>query len=728
MLINKLLYPPFTALKFSLKPGKIMPLSNWSSGTKLNEEKLRPALDALTKEDYDEFLKRARSIGLPIKTAWDAKVAADKTLEKNKFTSNPKFREYLIDIISVDHTDKKGEADTPLPIETIKALKTQLRDLRLFLTVWEDPGLRKEDDKQIRQLIKYKADIDKEDRYSVKIALLALIFSLSQKANELIKQEEESHIYYEKMDLYEKDNIESFKKNTTTEALIEFLIKDINKLNQFISLRYLDPDSKKETVLNNVEKLRQKNMAKIKKIGDAIYSFDRPTKKKKALITLSVFIALLASLGEGISTGGAIYLLFTPLLAIPAIPPLAITLGILVFVVGFIANFRFFVQNFPDFLINLCKKGGVTEFINSEGKREQLSHKKKGGLGIGVIISLCVGVTGATLTGTVLAKFFLALPFALGIIFPHLIAGILAATVFLVLTVSVLSAIITALKKPTPTLDDLKQGFRNKLQQIKNSSMTEKFSNLIQVLLISFALGGLLWFRIVAGIDLSKILSSGGLGWGIAAAAIVSVFAFIAQIPFNILSVNKLKNVLITFSNKIKTSSVSNAIKSIFSMVLLIANAAGNAALVVDNKNLSLSIAGSVGCGINSWGGNIPGQDEQNMIQIKKRAKATEAILDNLSDFEKRLKDSLNSDENNSIKPVKDGSNFIAESSGEEPSITPSLITNKKLPPVEEINYSIPGNSNSNSISFFSATGKEEAVGALQQVTNHSNSGKSCKL
>ncbi len=705
-----------------------MPLSNWSSGTKLNEEKLRPALDALTKEDYDEFLKRARSIGLPIKTAWDAKVAADKTLEKNKFTSNPKFREYLIDIISVDHTDKKGEADTPLPIETIKALKTQLRDLRLFLTVWEDPGLRKEDDKQIRQLIKYKADIDKEDRYSVKIALLALIFSLSQKANELIKQEEESHIYYEKMDLYEKDNIESFKKNTTTEALIEFLIKDINKLNQFISLRYLDPDSKKETVLNNVEKLRQKNMAKIKKIGDAIYSFDRPTKKKKALITLSVFIALLASLGEGISTGGAIYLLFTPLLAIPAIPPLAITLGILVFVVGFIANFRFFVQNFPDFLINLCKKGGVTEFINSEGKREQLSHKKKGGLGIGVIISLCVGVTGATLTGTVLAKFFLALPFALGIIFPHLIAGILAATVFLVLTVSVLSAIITALKKPTPTLDDLKQGFRNKLQQIKNSSMTEKFSNLIQVLLISFALGGLLWFRIVAGIDLSKILSSGGLGWGIAAAAIVSVFAFIAQIPFNILSVNKLKNVLITFSNKIKTSSVSNAIKSIFSMVLLIANAAGNAALVVDNKNLSLSIAGSVGCGINSWGGNIPGQDEQNMIQIKKRAKATEAILDNLSDFEKRLKDSLNSDENNSIKPVKDGSNFIAESSGEEPSITPSLITNKKLPPVEEINYSIPGNSNSNSISFFSATGKEEAVGALQQVTNHSNSGKSCKL
>jgi hypothetical protein len=489
----------------------------------LTATNLSALLEDLRLGYYNEFLKKARRLGGFVKKDWYKHYdqLKDPSIEKNKFTSNKKFRQYLIDELSTKINTSISES------KINSGAKTELSNLRLFLMVWANSSLMQESE---IEPYKYKKSLDISDRHAVNIALLALLFTLSERNNEYIKQIEISEIYFQK-DLHEKDNVGSFKEKTTKNDLINFISEHLNRLEQLVLLR--SPDIKKNTSFSE-EEFKKKKSEEIIKIGTAISSFITPTKKKKALKYLGIFIAGIASLAAGISTGGAVYLLF-PTFVIPAI----IT-GVFVCVVGVIANFRFFSENLPNFLLSLVKKGGATEFINQQGRREQLSRLKKYLLlPIALLASLTVGISGAALTYTAILSFVSSVLPMLAILWPPLplvIVGILALSVLVVLTVSTFNAIIEMLKTPLSSLKDLRKIFS--IENIRKLNARQILSCVIQALLIPVALFGLVYFRITAGVDLSTLT-------GLVGAIISGVLAFIAQIAFTVLSINKLNNALI---------------------------------------------------------------------------------------------------------------------------------------------------------------------------------------
>lgn len=466
-----------------------------------------------------------------------------------------------------------------------------------FLEVWEESSLSREigDKKRERQSIKSKGKIDKHDRRAIKKALLKL-----------------GPLFLEKADASsaEVDTI----KFSSVEALIFAVTKEIN------ALENSKPNS------NLVEKSQEAIKREIGNIQHAISSFDTPTKKKKTLKYLGIFIAWIASLAAGISTGGAVYLLF-PTLLIPAI-----VVGVFIFAVGYVANFRFFSQNLPNFLLSLVKKGGATEFINQEGKREQFSRIKKYLLlPLALLASLTVGISGAALTYTAILGFVSSVLPMLAVLWPPLpivIVAILAFSVLVVLSVSTFNAIIEMLKKPLPSLGDLKQAFS--IEKIRQLGARQIFSCIMHALLIPVALFGLVYFRITAGVDLSTLT-------GLVSAIVTGVAAFIAQIAFTVLSIDKLNKALVrpfaasstqtdnlVARSQSRFSRIKSSLSWIYAPVALVSNAVGNAALVYNGS--PLSTAGAVACGLNSLAGNIP---EQDVNQIK-RAEVTIAIVNKL--------------------------------------------------------------------------------------------------
>jgi hypothetical protein len=670
-------------------------------------------LEDLHQESYSEFLEKARLLGNSVKKDWYAQA----TNEKDKFTSNRNFKEFLI----------KKMARIPLPVENrfdeIKALKTKLSHLQLFLAVWDDADLSREENKQIRPQVKYKAKLDKDDRHAVKIALLALAFTLSEQTDEWILSQEANKANASQVTHEQRADIRvtSFKEITTTEALNDLISKCIrelirresrftlktyiDKLSKHDAIKYkdlIDELSKKNDRLKQLDEIRKKPALaqKIAKIAKAISSFDTPTKKKKTLKYLGIFIAWIASLAAGISTGGAVYLLF-PTLVIPAI-----TVGVFIFAVGYIANFRFFSQNLPNFLLSLAKKGGATEFINREGKREQLSRLKKYLLlPLALLASLTVGISGAALTYTAILSLVSSILPMLAMLWPPLpivLVGILAVSVLIVLSVSTFNAIIEMFKKPLPSLAALRETFS--IEKIRQLGARQIIACIMQALLIPVALFGLVYFRIIAGVDLSTLT-------GLVSAVISGVAALIAQIAFTVLSINKLNKALMhPFASSTQAGNLADTsrkgwfsrIKStlawIYAPVCLISNAVGNAALVYNGS--PLSTAGAVACGLNSLAGNIP---EQDMNQIK-RVEATTAIVNKLYTLEQNLNDA-----------TEENSNILKGAGANSPSSKKGLSSDILAYP----NNSQP--SGSNSASFFPSTQRvdNDKHGGLSKSKSH---------
>lgn len=166
------------------------------------ETHVASALRNLQDRNFHQFLSNSRRIGRLIKKEWDAKLYQEKnkTAEKYKFTSNPVFKEFLVTVID-------GKSNTKTEPTYINELKSKLSDLALFLMIWkDDPYLseefeieqsnlsktEKKERKKLRQLIKYKSSLDKDDRYAINIALQTMAFILCQQSNNFIKQEEKN--------------------------------------------------------------------------------------------------------------------------------------------------------------------------------------------------------------------------------------------------------------------------------------------------------------------------------------------------------------------------------------------------------------------------------------------------------------------------------------------------------------------------------------------------------
>jgi hypothetical protein len=596
--------------------------------------------------DYQQLLSGLRRIGRPIKQTW-LKSSAAKNSKKSKFTSNPVFKQFLIE----------GIDEFKIPESSnISQLKNQLSRLALFLMVWkDDPNLAQESEqlnlsetekKKLRQQIKFKSSLDKDDRYAINIALQTMVFILCQQSNNLIKHQETLHNYDK--DFAWENNVNFFKILNTKQNLIKYISAHIKKLNKFESHRYVN-------VINYELSFNEKQQ-EIKKIVEAIAAFQTSNKKKKLLKYFGIFIAVIAALACGLSTGADIFLFISNF-------PVAITIGVLFFSFGFYANFNFFSVNFPDFLLSLFKKGGISEYIDLEGKRRQFSAIYKFLLALVVVASIMVGAGTTALTfatilsaiatilaGVTISNIATAIPTiiaAVAIIWPPLpliiigVIGVLAVMVGITLTIAVLTASNGSLKKIAALnltfIELVKYAWNNCkewVKNFKNLKTHQKVGYAITILLLPIALFGLAYFRYTAGADLAEFISVIG-------AAVTGVISYIAQMAFTALAVNKLSNILIKpFSSSATQQEASSTPKSIFSQVksnviypvCLIGNAGANAMLVYNGS--ALSGAGAAACGLNSLAGNTSEPDTNRPF----RNSATNALVTELENFDKNTR------------------------------------------------------------------------------------------
>ncbi len=574
---------------------------------------------------YHQLFSDLRRLGRPIKQEW---LKSPAPIEKYKFTANPGFKQFLLEKIKKSNlNDEPTKKDIP---QEINQLKKQLSLLSLVLMVWkDDPKLEQESKseqlpesepaKRSRQQIKYKSSIDKDDRYAINIALQAMAFILCQQSNKLIKDRENKIIYAKDYALTEEAEINLFKAVDSKQDLLDFISKHIQRLNEFESERYLR--------VNNEEPLSQQE---IEKIGAAIAAFQTPNKKKKLLKYFGIFLALIAALACGLATGGAIILLF------PSLSATAFILGGLIAFFGFKANFGFFSKNFSDFLLSLLKKGGITEYIDIEGKRRQFSATYKYLLRPLVIIaSLTVGVGTISLTYITVSGLVAKLLPILAIIWPPLpliIVGVLAVAVGIALTIAVFTASLELLKNVAA----LNMGFKKLcahaykncvdfFKNLKNLPTRKKVELALMLFLLPIALAGLAYFRYTAGVDLS-------ISIGVAAAIVMGIVAYIPQMAFTYLSINKFKNFLINLffptpqvENNPSTKSTLDRVKSVLSKIWywlgLVINAVGNAVLVFTGS--VTSILGAIACALNSLTGNMLAPD----VSRAKRNHATQRIV-----------------------------------------------------------------------------------------------------
>ncbi len=346
--------------------------------------------------------------------------------------------------------------------------------------------------------------------------------------------------------------------------------------------------------------LELKALIKFKKVKKAITSFK--TTGSKVLSGVGFFIALIAGLACGVTTGGLILLLLTGF-GVPLIA--AALIASAVAIAGFYANFRFFSKTISEFLLKL---GRVSGYIDENGKRLPLSGVKKILLlFIAFPFSVCVSLSVGAFTYTTV----IGLLAGLAVIWPPLpilLAGILTAGIGLATCVVMFSAFARASQKPFSFVQ-LGKVFSKAWREL---TWKRGVGYVIKAAVIIFALVGLGFLSFTGAGTLT------GLIGGIAAKCICAA-SLIGQIPFTIQTVSNFCGLAWNKLTGKDTSASTN--ESLLSRVReylgLALNALGNAALV-----FKLTIQGCVSgaaCFLNSLAGNLINGDDKELV-IRKRA------------------------------------------------------------------------------------------------------------
>ena len=560
---------------------------------------IESVLTSLKNENYDQLMSSLRQLGRPIVKQWK-KEKTNHLSERLQLTSDPEFKTYLLE--KLESGENLVSIQTSHRERAIQELIDQLSSIKLLIIVWKDrekiidenPTEVSESQpetttnkKWLRQQIKFKSSLDKSDiRHPINAALQLMIIKLCQQSDQFIENSEWA---------------EQFKQSESKQDLLELIFNCIEKLNEKL------PDSNDITA----DPTFDSKLEQVEKMGKAIKAFDTPTIKKKLLKYFGISLALLAALACGLATGGAIYLL------VPSLPILGYILGGVIGIWGFTSNYNFFSQNFPEFLLNLSKKGGISEYFNQDGERQQLSPiKKRLLIPLAVIASITVGLGTSAITYTTIIALAAKLVPALAIIWPPLpiiIAAILALAIGITLTVAVLTATIKSIK------DSENFSWAQCKEALQKLTVRQVVGYVLKGILVVVGLFGLAYFRYTAGIDLTQLLHPlMGSAAAITTSAILSVIAFIPQAFFTIVSLQKFLRVF-SFRTAQQANSLEESISpsrsffsrlksrvtTVYTWVALIGNAFGNAALVIVDRVSGFSISGAVGSFLNSISGNL---------------------------------------------------------------------------------------------------------------------------
>ncbi|BBB14575.1 hypothetical membrane spanning protein [Candidatus Rickettsiella viridis] len=511
----------------------------------------------------------------------------------------------------------------------------RLHNLRCFLEAWEDSGLSR-DDKKKRHAFKYKKDLAKPIRKKIHEALNIEVINLVEKVLSKAVLAEEL-----KEDTKNSENIVVLNKQLTD---IKTDIKRANAKvsgNQLIELTSKCLDTLK-TINPDLKVPEGKDIEqRFKKAANAITSFK--TLQQKILASLSVSVAIIAALACGFFTGGAIYALIGSALLPGVVIPIVVIVGL----IGFAVNARFFSKSLPEFLLKLFNPSRITEFINEEGDLKQFSNLKKYVyLPLAALFSVAVGISFAAFSLVQLSTMLVALPFlaATGPL-PIILAVVLAIT----MTIVMFKAFVEI--APNLSASRLWQSLRTAWKEM---SFLKFLSHGITLAVCGIGVFGLFMACHMGVPTLGTI-------FGGPASIFVFVTSFVGQLPFNVLTVSTFCKVMGNFflgipanvkslfrkeptqlSEAAKKSPLLNKIASagrdiITGGAMLINGVANGATLLSGTPLTSKYIAAGAAGALNSISGNLVSSDSDT----QERSQADEIAI-------QKLKGSLESQESES--------------------------------------------------------------------------------
>lgn len=454
-----------------------------------------------------------------------------------------------------------------------QSLCTRLWNLQSFLMAWEDPALRKQKDKKLRKEITFKGGIDKSFRRTIHAALIAEVNRLQNEVS-------------------------------------VFIDKDLPPINCELNVELIDclADCIRALKSETPEDINQT----FDKAADAILSFTPPA--DKFLHGFSICIGMLSALSVGLATGGFIFLLLSGLGAPLVVAGLA---GLAMFSASTYANYGLFSVHSSKFLRALAKNGGITEVIDQQGKRRQLSIPMKCLLVLGAFFSVGVGLSNASLTimfgMALLTTLFPALP----VIVPAILISALVFGMTLGLSLLIFKAwvfLVNIIQTKFSSGREFLEWLIKEIKVLKNPTVTQLLSYLLQVVFTGFALFGLFFICFTGIPSLVPAFTLPG-SW------IVGFAAFFGDLPFTVITIlnfcSGFKQLLVltdpntTQENEERVSAVNK--KSLLGRIthglLLTANAAGRSIQVFDGKLISAFAA--IACFFSALAGTLGKQDDQ---------------------------------------------------------------------------------------------------------------------
>lgn len=538
----------------------------------------------------EQFIEQLYSSGLEAQLAFGKSERVQGKVVDRKF----QFRKHIIKGIQRN----KDEDEFDSVAELLSLFK-----LLCFIQAWADSEefwINSDDDeyRKKRQIMKFKRDIDKSIRRSIHVGLFkAVCESLLQFKQAAEKNNAENDAEEAK---FIKALLESLKQSTIeSSAKKQLLIKIIK---QFLEFKGFEQTENSKNNFSEAAKLI------------TVFTLW----PDKLLHGFGLAIGLIAALACGISTGGAIFIV---LISFSVPLGFVIPLSVLFFLAGTRANFQLFSQNIPRFLHDLCKNGGVTEFLDGEGKRLQFSGSKKCLLFPVALFSVSVGIAAAAITlleGTKMIALVCPLLIAACPYLPGILLGILASALLIGLSIVMFRAFIEILQSQLSW-------------QRLEATIKEKWHSLSGVKVLAYAFKGFVMAGALFGLFFLSVTGAptlaASLGWIVAYG--ISLAAFIGDVPFTLITALALCTSLLTRNNPNADLTTDKAcyLEKIVNFFSLIINALGNAALVFSGS-LASRIA-SIACFMNSYANNCIREDDGELVQA--RANATQHSLVRLS-------------------------------------------------------------------------------------------------
>jgi hypothetical protein len=542
----------------------------------LSKELTEANKESLLEGNFSGYITRLYELGIFLENNFVQTVKSSSKETVAEADKRKRFYNYISERFFVP-------SNFPPEQVTQKKLITSLWNLKVFLVAWEDSGLRGTADKELRQTIKFKKDIDKSIRRAIHAALIA----------EALRVCKEAYVFYGKK--------LSVDFSTTDKIPNEICLDKLSDAIELLSSNNKPPE--------DIEQ-------KFKKAAEAISSF-KPT-ADKFLQGVGLFIGVIAALAVGTATGGFIFLLLS---GFGASLVFSASIGFLMFIASSRANFPLFSIHSSKFLCSMARSGGITEFIDKEGKRAQLSTHKKYLLLFGAFVSVSVGLSTAALTIMFGTKLIAILFPMLAVMCPPLagiIVGILVVGVAIGLSLVMLKGWVDFLQSQFSLRDSLTR-ITDEIKALSFAQLSIYMLKLVlKITFIGFALFGL-FFLCFTGIP-SLVPALGSVGsW------IVGFASFIGDLPFTIITILAFCNSLSAFNffsrteqinsrevEKTETSSLSDKssfFMRIFNGSMLVINAIGRS-IQVFNGSIVSAIAAAACC-ISAFAGTLIKQDDK---------------------------------------------------------------------------------------------------------------------